>query len=107
MDHRLYPNLCAPLRQMLERGLRDYAKRRANPAGPDGPDEPAQAGGGEGHAPRLDLYERLTSRLVVSVTAPAYDLFYRQPGDLDALRPGEVLDARPVEVRGFRRRDQG
>ena len=52
----------------------------------------------------MDLYERLTSRLLVSVTGPADDPFYRQPEDLDALRPGEVLDARPVEVRGFRRR---
>jgi hypothetical protein len=52
----------------------------------------------------MDLYERLTSRLLVSVKGPADDLFYRQPEDLDALRPGEVLDARPVEVRVFRRR---
>ena len=52
----------------------------------------------------MDLYERLTSRLLVSVTGPADDLFYRQPEDLDALRSGEVLDARPVEVRVFRRR---
>jgi hypothetical protein len=54
----------------------------------------------------LDLYQRLTSRLLVSVTAPADDLFYRQPEDLNALRPGDVLDARPVEVRAFRRRIQ-
>jgi hypothetical protein len=54
----------------------------------------------------LDLYERLTSRLLVSMTAPADDLFYRQPEDLDALCPGDVLDARPVEVRAFRRRIQ-
>jgi Secretory lipase len=54
----------------------------------------------------MDLYERLNSRLLVRVTAPADDLFYRQPEDLDALRPGEVLDARPVEVRAFRRRIQ-
>ena len=52
----------------------------------------------------MDLYERLNSRLLVSVTAPADDPFYRQPERLDALRPGEVLDARPVEVRSFRRR---
>jgi Secretory lipase len=39
----------------------------------------------------------------VSVAAPADDLFYRPPGDLDALGPGEVLDARPVEVRALRR----
>jgi hypothetical protein len=49
----------------------------------------------------MDLSERLTSRLLVSVTGPADDRFYRQPEDLDALRAGEVLDARPVEVRGF------
>ena len=52
----------------------------------------------------MDLYERLNSRLLVSVTAPADDPFYRQPERLDTLRPGEVLDARPVEVRSFRRR---
>ncbi|MBV8951527.1 MAG: hypothetical protein JOZ99_11675, partial [Actinobacteria bacterium] len=52
----------------------------------------------------LDLYERLTSRLLVSVTAPADDLFSRELEDLDAFRPGDVLDARPVEVRLFRRR---
>jgi hypothetical protein len=51
----------------------------------------------------LEIHERLTSRLLVSVTAPADDPFYRQPEDLDALRPGEVLDARPVEVRALRR----
>jgi hypothetical protein len=54
----------------------------------------------------LDLYELLTSRLLPSVAAPADDLFYRQSEDLDALRPGDVLDARPVEVRAFRRRIQ-
>lgn len=52
----------------------------------------------------LDLYERLTSRLLVSVTPPADDPFYRVPENLEAFRPGEVLDARPVEVRVFRRR---
>jgi hypothetical protein len=40
----------------------------------------------------LELYERLTSRLLMSVTAPADDLFYRRPEDLDAFRPGEVLE---------------
>ncbi len=54
----------------------------------------------------LDLYERLTSRLLVSVTAPVDDPFYRQPEDLDALSPGEVLAARPVQVRAARRRIQ-
>ena len=54
----------------------------------------------------MDLYQRLNARLLVTVTGPADDLFYRQPEDLDALRPGEVLDARPVEIRAFRRRIQ-
>ena len=51
----------------------------------------------------MDLYLRLTARLCMSVTGPADDLFYRRPEGLDALHPGEVLDARPVEVRSFRR----
>jgi hypothetical protein len=51
----------------------------------------------------LDLFERLTARLLVSVTTPADDPFYRQPDDLDVFRPGDVLDARSVEVRAFRR----
>jgi hypothetical protein len=52
----------------------------------------------------MDLYDRLTSRLLVSVTDPGDDPFYRQSEELDGLRPGEVLDGRPVEVRAFRRR---
>jgi hypothetical protein len=51
----------------------------------------------------LDLYERLTSRVLVDVTRPGEDPFYRVPENLDAFGPGEVLDSRPVEVRGFRR----
>lgn len=51
----------------------------------------------------LDLYERLASRVLADVTHPDEDAFYRAPQKLDTLRPGEVLDARPVEVRGFRR----
>ena len=51
----------------------------------------------------LDLYERLKSRVLVDVTRPGEDPFYRAPEKLDASRPGEVLDARPVEVRGLRR----
>jgi hypothetical protein len=51
----------------------------------------------------LDLYERLMSRVLVDVTRPGDDPFYRVPEKLHGLRPGEVLDARPVEVRGFRR----
>jgi hypothetical protein len=51
----------------------------------------------------LEFYERLKSRVLVDVTPPGDDAFYRVPGNLEAFRPGEVLDARPVEVRGFRR----
>jgi hypothetical protein len=51
----------------------------------------------------LDAYERLKSRLLVEVTPPADDRFYRVPAGLEAFPPGEVLDARPVEVRRFRR----
>ena len=51
----------------------------------------------------LEFYERLKSRVLVDVTPPGDDPFYRVPGNLEAFRPGEVLDARPVEVRGFRR----
>ena len=51
----------------------------------------------------LEFYERLKSRVLVDVTPPGDDSFYRVPGNLEAFRPGEVLDARPVEVRGFRR----
>jgi pimeloyl-ACP methyl ester carboxylesterase len=52
----------------------------------------------------LELYERLKSGLLVDVTNPGEDPFYRAPEGLDAFRPGEVLEARPVEVRGPRRR---
>jgi hypothetical protein len=48
------------------------------------------------------LYERLKSRVLVEVTPPTDDLFYRAPSNLEALRPGEVLEGRFVEVRGFR-----
>jgi hypothetical protein len=51
----------------------------------------------------LDLYERLKCRVLIDVTVPGEDPFYRVPEKLDAFRQGEVLDARPVEVRGFRR----
>ncbi len=50
----------------------------------------------------LDLSERLMSRLLVDVTHPGEDPFYRVPEGLDASRPGDVLEARPVEVRGLR-----
>jgi hypothetical protein len=52
----------------------------------------------------LDFSERLKSRLLVEVPLPADDPFYRAPPEnLEAFRPGEALDARPVEVRGIRR----
>src|SRR5437016_9860454 len=47
----------------------------------------------------LRLYEWLTARVLMEVTPPADDPFYRQPEDLHALRPGEVLEVRSVEVR--------
>ena len=49
-----------------------------------------------------DLYERLKSRLLPGVTPPTDDPFYRVPENLEAFRPGEVLESRSVEVRGFR-----
>lgn len=49
-----------------------------------------------------DLYERLKSRLLPGVTPPTDDPFYRVPENLEAFPPGEVLDGRSVEVRGFR-----
>ena len=52
----------------------------------------------------LDLYERLNARMLAEVTPPSDDPFYRVPeGNLEALSPGKVLDARPVDVRAFRR----
>jgi hypothetical protein len=50
----------------------------------------------------LGLYEWLKSRVLVDVTPPGVDPFYRVPENLDAFRPGEVLDSRRVEVRGLR-----
>jgi hypothetical protein len=50
-----------------------------------------------------DLYERLKSRLLLGVTPPTDDPFYRVPENLEAFPPGEVLEGRPVEVRAFRR----
>jgi hypothetical protein len=49
-----------------------------------------------------DLYERLKSRVLVEVTPPTDDPFYRAPDKLGAFRPGEVLEGRPVQVRGVR-----
>ena len=51
----------------------------------------------------LGLYERLSSWVLVDVTCPADDPFYRLPENLGAARPGEVLDSRSVEVRMLRR----
>jgi hypothetical protein len=51
----------------------------------------------------LDLAERLMARVLVEVPPPADDPFSRVPENVEAFRPGEVLDARPVAVRGFRR----
>jgi hypothetical protein len=51
----------------------------------------------------LDSYERLKSRLLVGMTPPADDPFHRVPENLEAFRPGEVVDSRPVEVRMIRR----
>ena len=54
----------------------------------------------------LTLLERLKSWIAVDVTPPGDDRFYRVAGDLASRRPGEVLDARPVEIRHVRRRVQ-
>src|SRR5436305_2942489 len=51
----------------------------------------------------LDLAERAISRMLVEVTPPAEDPFYRVPENLEEISPGVVLDARPAEARGFRR----
>ncbi len=48
------------------------------------------------------LYERLKSRLLPGVTLPTDDPFYRVPENLEAFRPGDVLESRSVEIRGFR-----
>lgn len=50
-----------------------------------------------------EVYGRLKSRLLVGVTPPPGDPFYRAPEDLDPARPGDVLESRPVEVRAVRR----
>lgn len=52
----------------------------------------------------LTLVERVKSRVAVDVTPPGDDPFYRAAEDLESLHPGEVLDARPVEIRHVRRR---
>lgn len=52
----------------------------------------------------LRLIERLKSWAAVDVTPPGEDPFYCGAEDLSSLHPGEVLDARPVEIRHLRRR---
>lgn len=49
-----------------------------------------------------DLYERVKSRVLVEVTPPRDDLFYRAPENLEAFPPGEVLEGRSIKVRGLR-----
>jgi len=49
-----------------------------------------------------NLHERLKSRVLLDVTPPTDDPFYGAPGNLQAFRPGEVLDGRSVQVRGIR-----
>jgi hypothetical protein len=51
----------------------------------------------------FNVVERVKSRLLVEVPHPDHDHFYSVPDNLDAFRPGEVLDARPIEVRAVRR----
>jgi hypothetical protein len=50
-----------------------------------------------------ELIERLAERVLIDVTHPAEDPFYREPENLQALAPGEVIGTRPVEVRALRR----
>jgi hypothetical protein len=52
----------------------------------------------------LGLFERLMSWALLDTVPPADDPFYRLPEDLEARRPGEVLDTRPIEVRMLRHR---
>jgi Secretory lipase len=49
------------------------------------------------------LVDRLKSWALFAVPHPADDPFYRQPANLESFRPGEVIDARPIEVRLVRR----
>lgn len=50
-----------------------------------------------------DLYGRLTARVLVDVTHPDADPFYREPENVHAFHEGEVIETRPVEVRALRR----
>jgi Secretory lipase len=51
----------------------------------------------------LNRAEKLRSRFLPATVRPSNDPFYRQPDDLSTRRPGEVLDVRTIEARGFRR----
>src|SRR5947209_573034 len=51
----------------------------------------------------VDFYDRLKDRVLVDVAPPGADPFYRLAENLEAFRAGEVLGARPVEIRQFRR----
>lgn len=48
------------------------------------------------------VYRGLTARALVDVTHPSEDPFYLEPEDLHTFRAGEVIEARPVEVRVLR-----
>src|SRR5947208_389648 len=50
----------------------------------------------------MSLTERVLFRNAVDVPPPEDDPFYAAPDDEMALSPGEIVDARPVEVRGRR-----
>ena len=50
----------------------------------------------------LQVFAGLKSRVLVDISHPDDDPFYRVPEPLAGLRPGEVLDARPVQVRAVR-----
>ena len=50
-----------------------------------------------------DLYRRLTARVLVNVTDPGEDPFYRESENVHAFQAGEVIETRPVEVRALRR----
>jgi hypothetical protein len=49
----------------------------------------------------VHLSERIRVRLLPEVTHPMDDSFYASPENIDAVRPGDVLESRPVEVRGL------
>ena len=50
----------------------------------------------------LDGYERLRSRVLVDVPSPADDPFYSEPENIDDFQSGQVIEARPVEIRALR-----